>query len=352
MQMTSLIKIGSGRALIAAAAICGWSAPAPSQESVSLVTYGGPLQEAEMKALYEPTAKKLGITVKVYTMPSTARLANLRAQVQSGNVSYDLIAIAGSSCQQIANGGLTEELDYRVVDRSGFPPELVGKNWIAINTQSTVLAYNTKVYGQNGPKNWRDFWDIKNFPGRRALMDRDVTVEAALLADGVPRDKLYPVDLDRVLKKVAEIKPNINAWYNNGATMLQLATSEEVDTMSIWSPELDDAIRNGSSFTYTYNDGFLTAGCLAIAKGAPHKDLAMKLIAGAVSPEAQADLPKYTTAGPANQKAFETGKITPEQARKSNSSPENLKLQIIQDVSWWADHYAEVLEKFTALIQR
>ena len=39
------------------------------------------------------------------------------------------------------------------------------------------------------------------------------TIPAALVADGVPKDKLYPLDLDRAFKKLDEIKPHIKVWW-------------------------------------------------------------------------------------------------------------------------------------------
>ena len=49
---------------------------------------------------------------------------------------------------------------------------------------------------------------MKKFPGRRALRNHPIaTLEAALMADGVAPDKLYPLDVDRAFKKLEEIKP-------------------------------------------------------------------------------------------------------------------------------------------------
>ena len=52
---------------------------------------------------------------------------------------------------------------------------------------STVLAWNTKTYGDKGPQSWADFWDVKKFPGKRSYRKGVAgALEPALMADGVP----------------------------------------------------------------------------------------------------------------------------------------------------------------------
>ena len=50
----------------------------------------------------------------------------------------------------------------------------------------------------------------------------------ALLADGVPADKLYPIDMDRAFHKLDEIKPHITVWWTTGAQPAQLLLDKEV----------------------------------------------------------------------------------------------------------------------------
>ncbi len=58
---------------------------------------------------------------------------------------------------------------------------------------STVLTYNAQKLKQ-APKSWADFWNVKDYPGKRALRkSAKFTLEIALLADGVKREDLYTV---------------------------------------------------------------------------------------------------------------------------------------------------------------
>jgi putative spermidine/putrescine transport system substrate-binding protein len=338
-------------ALLGALALCLHGGAVRAEETVSVVSDGGVYQDAEQKAFYEPTAKALGITIKVFGLASTPRIAALRSQVKTNTVAYDVIEYYSGVCEQLSREGLTEKLDYSVINADGIPKKLVAEKWIGITAYSSVIAYSTKAYGDHGPTTWAEFWDTKKFPGKRALSPTDATVEMALLADGVPPDKLYPMDLDRAFKKLAEIKPAIAAWWATGAQAMQLAKSQEAEALAMWNGRAEAAIKEGAPIKFGFNQGILGTDCLVVPKGAPHKALAMKIVASVVSPEIQANLPKYINYGPVNAKAFETGKISDEKAKELNTGPENMKAQIVQDLQWWVDHGAEVQQRFDKLLQ-
>ncbi|NJL18453.1 MAG: ATP-binding protein [Nitrospira sp.] len=51
---------------------------------------------------------------------------------------------------------------------------------------------------------------MKSFPGQRSVRKHPIyALEMALIADGVPMDKLYPIDVDRAFKKLEELKPHV-----------------------------------------------------------------------------------------------------------------------------------------------
>jgi putative spermidine/putrescine transport system substrate-binding protein len=314
---------------------------------VAIAGDGGVYQDAERKAFYQPAAQKLGITIKDY---SGTGIAPLRAQVKSGAVTWDIVELWNGLCEQAGREGLTEKLDYSVIDRSGIPEGLSGDNWIGITSYSAILAYNKNKYGANPPKTWADFFDTQKFPGRRSLDPGDTTVEIALMADGVPPDKLYPLDLDRAFKKLAAFKPNISAWWTSGSQAVQFARDQEVHMLSMWNGRADAAIKDGGPIAYGWNQGVVEMDCLVVAKNAPHKDLAMKVVGAITSPEIQANLPKYINYAPINQKAYTGEFIPPEMAAKLGTSPENLKQQVVLNIKWWADHSQEVQQRFDQLM--
>jgi putative spermidine/putrescine transport system substrate-binding protein len=345
-----MLKSCSSAAALAVIALSA-AAPARAQETVAVASYGGAYQEALRKAFYTPTEKKLGITVKDYTLTS---IADIRTQVKAGAVQWDVVELYSGQCQQAANEGLTEPLDYKVITNTkGVPQELIKPNWVGFTAYSTVLAWNKKVY-KDPPKSWADFWDTKKFPGTRALggYGLSTNAEIALLADGVPVDKMYPIDQDRALKKLAEVKPAITAWWPSGAKATQLAQSEEADMLSIWVARIDAAIKQGAPYDYTYNQAIMDIECLVVPKGAPHKDLAMKTINSFLDPQFQADLMNYVPYGPVNQEAYQTGKIPKEMMERANTAPDNYKKHVIQNKEYWAEAGQKSQERWDQFMQK
>ncbi len=307
---------------------------------------GGALQDAQRKAFFEPAEKALNMKIKESTATG---LQEVRVQVESGAVSWDLVDLSAEECSLGEKQGLLEPIDYNVVKADGVDPRMVHKSWIGQFYYSTVLAWNTDTIGKDGtkPASWADFFDAKKFPGMRAVYDHPRgNLEMALLADGVAPDKLYPLDVDRAFKKLAELKPHIGVWWNSGAQSAQIAKDGEADLIQIWNGRLSAAMRDGAHADYTYNGGLMMADCWLIPKGAPHKDLAMKALAMFMAPEQQAELPKYIDYGPTNAKAFDIGVLNDADRKRVNSSPENAAKQVIIDDEWWGKNGAQMIERW------
>ncbi|WFP62432.1 ABC transporter substrate-binding protein [Mesorhizobium sp. WSM4904] len=339
------------RGLAIAGLLASVAVPASAADTITVASWGGTYQEAQTKAFFDPTAKELGITIKQDT---TNGLDDVRLQVTGNAVKWDITELGADECARGSKEGLFEKLDYSLIDKSGINPKLVHDDWVGVSYTSVVLIYRTDVFGDKGPKTWADFWDVEKFPGRRALSGSQATetLSVAALAKGTPIDKVYPVDIDSALQSVDKVKGHIDAWWTSGAQAMQLVKDGEVDMASIWNGRAGTLKKEGAPVSFSFDQGVLTADCLVIPKGSKNKDLAMKALAKFVSPELQANLPLYVDNGPANEKAFETGKIPQERIKDINSSPENVKKQVLQDPEFWRDNLVEATEKFNNLIQQ
>ncbi|MER7876402.1 extracellular solute-binding protein [Streptomyces solisilvae] len=102
-----------------------------------------------------------------------------------------------------------------------------------------VLMYDKKKFGGNPPKSWADFFNTGKYPGKRAIpgIPSDASpgaLEAALLVDGVAPDRLYPLNVDRALKKLTSVRSSLVFW-DTGARSQQLLESGEVSMAMVWS---------------------------------------------------------------------------------------------------------------------
>ena len=155
-------------------------------QEVTVVSFGGSYQDGQSKALFQPAAKAMGIKVKEETYSG---IADLRLKVRAGAVAWDVVASGSGSAARAGAEGILEKLDYKVIDSSSFLPGLAGEYCVGGDVFSTVLAWNTKTYGDKGPQSWADFWDVKKFPGKRSYRKGVAgALIPALMANGVPPD--------------------------------------------------------------------------------------------------------------------------------------------------------------------
>ena len=309
-----------------------------SASEITIASWGGSYQEAQSKALFQPASKAMGITVKEETYGG---MSDVRLQVNAGAVTWDIVASGSGSAARAGAEGLLEPLDYNVIDVSSFYPTLKIPHCVGGDVFSVVYAWNTKTYGDKGPQSWADFWDVEKFPGKRAYRGKVAgALEPALMADGVPADKVYETlsseaGIKRAIDKIRELKPHIAVWWSSGAQHAQLMKDGEVDMTTGWNGRFDNAAKDGANVAYHFNQALLDYDCFAIPKGAPNKDLAMKFLAEISKPEYQANLPKYITYGPTNKKAYEMGTIDEAVARSLPSHPDNAAKQLTIDLDWY-----------------
>src|SRR5471032_2256900 len=204
----AMALLGGAAAVSAAGPAFGQAEPAkPAQIVVN--HSGGSMGTAMRKAFFNGYEKKYGIKV-VETSP--ADFGKLRAMVDSGNVEWDMTEIGGQDAIRATEMNLVEKIDDKIVDRSKYPEKVRTPYVFASSVYTTIIGYRTDVFkNDNHPKSWADWWDAKKFPGARSMRNHPTdNLEFALLADGVPMDKIYPIDFDRAFKKLDQIKPHVS----------------------------------------------------------------------------------------------------------------------------------------------
>jgi putative spermidine/putrescine transport system substrate-binding protein len=329
------------------AATAAFAGAAAAAEQVTYVGQGGASQKADTVAILDPVAKRLGITVNQDSVPDAWPI--MRSQVASGKPTWDVVMVATNYCLRGSEQGLVEKLDFsKLPNAAAMPAEYRSDSSIVYETYSSVLGYSLKKFpdAASAPRTWADFWDVKKFPGRRSLRNHPLaTLEAALMADGVPADKLYPLDVDRAFRKLEEIKPYITVWWTSGAQSAQLLNDGEVDLVMAWNGRISALIKDGAKVAYTYNQGILQHTSVCVLKGAPNLATSYKFLNEVFDPKIQANLPLQIDYGPGNPKAFDTGIIPAARVKELPSAPENARVQALMSYAWWTSPAGEAAEK-------
>lgn len=318
-------------------------------ETVTVVSFGGLNKDAQDKAFYKPFASAGKGTVEAGEY--NGEMARIRAMVETGQVGWDVVEVEGPELVRGCNEGMFEPLDWKKLGNpSDFVQGAVSECGAGIFLWSTVLTYNAAKLPQ-APKSWADFWDVKTFPGKRALRkSAKFTLEFALLAAGVKREDLYkvlatPAGVDRAFKKLDQIKPNIQ-WWESGAQPLQWLVSGDVVMTSAYNGRVTAAQKEGHDFRIVWNDSIYDLDSWAIVKGTKHKALAEQFIAFANQPENQKVFAETIPYGPTHVKT--TSLISPDVVKNLPTAPDNLAQALQVDTEFWIDHGEELEQRFNA----
>jgi len=344
-------------ASIAACLALTLDAPRPEaqQRTLTISSWGGAFQKAQKEAWFGIVEKELGIKIKEET---TSGIADIRAQVASGKPTWDLSTQGAATCALLQKEGRLEAFDADTIKAvADVPANLRSDQWVSQIVYSVAIGYREKAYGDKKPGGWADFWDVKKFPGPRSMRRHPFyALEMALIADGVPMDKLYPLDVDRAFKKLEEIKPHVLIWWNSGAQSAQVLKDAEVDMVSAWNGRIQalqsEPVGKAGAIAVSFDQQILVSDCWLIPKGAPNKDLALKAIAIMTRPEVNARISLFINYAPANAKSYDTGVIPKDKLPGLPNSPENVKKGFVMSVDWWVKNTDEMVKRFDAFLQK
>ena len=323
---------------------------------ITFVSWGGAYTMSQQKAYIDTWSKGSGVTVENYN----GGLGEIKAQVEAGNVTWDVVDVLPDQAITGCDEGLFEKLDQSSwIDDAVVPPvsECIAPQifW------SYVAFYDPSAFPGKKPKNIKDFFNVKKFPGKRGIHTwANALIEMALVADGVKASKVYdvmstPEGIDRAFAKLDTIKDHVVFW-SAGSKPLELVSSGEVVMSLAYNGRVGAAILSeGKNFEYIWDAQVLEQEYLVVIKGGKNIAEAKEFVAHASTAESLALQAKYIPYGPMRKSSigiikkgepyFHTGvNIMPHMPTR----PKVLKRSIIADPFWWADNGAEVNERFGA----
>jgi putative spermidine/putrescine transport system substrate-binding protein len=331
------------KSILTAALVASFALPTLAQQ-ITVVNFGGANANAQKKAYYEPFEKT---GTKVVPVEYNGEQAKIKAMVETKKVSWDVVEVESPDVARGCDEGLFEKLDYsKIGNKTDFLPAAVSECGIGVFVWSTVMAYNGDKL-KSAPTTWADFWDTKKFPGKRGLRKgARYNLEFALMADGVKPADVYKVlatkdGAERAFKKLSELKSNIQ-WWEAGAQPPQFLVAGDVVMSTAYNGRIDAANREGKNLKITWTGGIYDLDYWVIPKGTPNKDAALKFIAFASTPDAQAEYARNIAYGPTNKKAL--AKLDPKVLANLPTAPANSHDALQFDLTFWADQ-GEALEK-------
>lgn len=306
-----------------------------------VVTWGGTYKEGVEKGLIEPFVKETGIKVTVVDTPDMARV---KAQVETGNVQWDVFDAPGSMGASGAFHGYWEELSPDLFDAEDIMLP-VQQYLVPFYTFAGGIAYDEKRFPEGKhPKTMADYFNPEAFPGRRTLRTRAMeTLELALLGDGVAPDQLYPLDVDRAFAALDRIKPSITNWVEATPQTVTLLQTGEVDFSYTYANRIQATNRDqGTDLSFSFDQTLNGTEYLAVLKNAPNKENAFKFLSFALRPEFQASCMEAKGGAPVSRKAYP---LLSKEALEWLPDVESKNNAYIND-AWWAEHLEPLERRF------
>jgi putative spermidine/putrescine transport system substrate-binding protein len=326
---------------------------AAAAEPLVVRTPGGARDDVLREVLYEPFKKDTGFEI----VTATANSSKLVAMVNSGRPEIDVVDITPITIKRLEQINGVEPIPYgefKYTNPEDIAAPLRTKFSLASSTYATVIGYDVNAFaGTKAPKSWAEFWDVKAFPGRRALGGLEANagdLEMALLADGVAMDKLYPLDLDRAFKSLTRIRPDIVKFWESGAMSTQMLTDREVVLTSIWSSRLSLALDKGAPLAANWNQCRVEIQSYGILKGAKNMVGAKKFVDYASSADMQKRIVQKMGVVPSNDKArsaMPKWLIDP-----ATNTPWTVSRGFIMDADYWAQNIGTVVDRWSKWIIR
>ena len=347
-------------AVVALAAGCGGEVG----ESLTAVSWGGSYARAVTLGYIEPFIAETGIEVRLEDY--NGGLAQVRAQVESGSVHWDVVDLEIADAVSGCDEGLLERIDPGMLSPApdgtpavdDFLPETLLECSVGTLFYSTVYAYNDERVPGEKPATIEDFFDLERFPGRRGMRRTPVVnLEFALMADGVPVEAVYdvldaPEGVERAFRKLDTVKDQV-VWWEAGAQPPQMLADGEVVMTTAYNGRIFNAqVLEGQPLVIVWDGQVLDTGQLGIVAGTPNLEAALAFVRFATSARSMAAVSGYIAYSPVRGSGLPLVGTHVETGVDMNphmpTHPDNGARVLTNDWLWWSDHMDAMNERFSA----
>ena len=343
--------------------LCASVVQAATQEPLTFVSWGGAYTRSQMLAVVYPYEARYNTRVNV--IDYNGGLEDIRSQVDSLNVKWDVVDLEPADAIRACEQGLLEPLEPGILQRADaskpiqddFLPGALQKCAVGTVVWSTIVAYDRQHYdGKSAPTSLKDFFDTNKFPGPRGMRRTPKSnLEWALISDGVSPEQVYSLleteeGLQRAFRVLDRFKPNI-VWWTAGAQAPRLLETGQVVMTTAYNGRIYDAMAQRSpGLRIIWDQQIWTFDLLGITRHTRNKDRAERFIRFATASQQLAEQSRHIPYGPVRYSAVR--KIDPEFRGHLPTAAVNMKTAMQSNASWWADHFDRINARFEEWAER
>ncbi|MFZ6776839.1 extracellular solute-binding protein [Undibacterium sp. Ji83W] len=331
--------------MLATLLICSTSFSVQSAE-LSFVSFGGALQAAQREAFLVPYTK--ATATKVTDKNWDGGIGKLSMRSQLGTHDWDVVQVEGEDFILGSRAGMFQKLNWQNLGgKEKYIPQAVADDGVGAIFYSIVLSYDKSRF-QTEPKSWADFFNLKKFPGKRALRKTaKTTLEIALLADGVAPHDVYkilatPVGQARAFNKLDQIKLSI-IWWEAGTKPVDLLMNKEISMASAYNGRIAAAQQKGAdNLAIQWVNNLAMMDWYVIMKGGKNQETAHHFLSYINTSEVQGNLPKLIPYGVSRLDVMK--RYSTDAYRNLPTHPVNVQTSLKIDDKFWVE-YGEKLER-------
>jgi len=356
----ALSGVMAGGLVGASLAIASTTLAQEGKPPLTMASFGGAFTRSQMIAYVQPyrELKNRWVSVEDYD----GGLDEIRDQVLSANVTWDLVSMELPHAIAGCNEGLLEPIDHGILAPApdGTPAAedffdvALQKCAVGFDIFATVVAYDRRRFDEP-PTALADFFDVDRFPGRRGLQARPlVNLEWALIADGVAPSEVYDVmSTDDGLRRAFAVLDRIRdqvVWWRFGSEPPRLLATGQVSMSSAWNGRIFEEVEERDTpLGIVWDHQVWNFGMWAIPKGASNRAEALDFLAFATTPERIARQASLVAYGPARRSA--SALVQPDLLSKLPTAERRRANAILIDYAWWAANGPRIRARFDAWLQ-
>lgn len=331
--------------------------------NLTFTSWTGPYMRSQMLGFVRPYEKENGVRVDVKHY--NGGINEIRDQVESANVIWDVVDLTQADSLRACDEGLLEDISTVSLpngnDGTNFKEDFVegalNTCGVGVIVWATAFAYNNNIDAKTSPSSISDFFDTKKYPGPRAIRkDPTVIMEWALMADGVARDDVYalletPEGVERAFKKMDAIRPGLKLW-SSGREPVRLLNNDDVVMSMVWATTGAVAAKeSGSDFSIIWDGRVIELDLFGIVKGSRNKAAAVDFIRYASSSKGLASMVGHLPNGPTRKSSLSL--LSDEVLAQIPNGPAYKDMQSIRsNAQWWSTNHSMLEETFNAWLQK
>lgn len=348
-----------------------------ANQMINLCSWGGAYQFSQVEGYEKPYTAKTGITFANIENAANGP-ALVTAQETSGNVTWDIVDMLQAPASRLGSEGMLQTIDFdqdldpapdgTKASLDFIPGSLSGDGktgpFVSTISYSTVFAFNTTAFAKDHqPRTVKDAFDVKTFPGMRALEKTPVgNLEWALYADGVALDKIYgelatQAGVDRAFGKLDTIKKNA-VWWSEGAQPPQMLAQKDAVIATAFNGRIFNAIvADKQPFDFIWDGGLYEWDGWVVPGSLPPDRLkqAMDFLRFSTSTRSLVEQARYIAYSPARKSSFALMRDLAYYKdpnvlmwKYMPTTPEHLKVAIPKSVAFWSNYEPQLDQRFSA----